>query len=1675
MPERQLYFHELVEQAARRDPRAVAVEQNTGHDKAAIDFAHLDGFANRLAQHLRALGVTAGSRVGLCLERGTASLVAQLAIFKLGAAVVLLDPEYPEARLAFMLDNAEAVALVTREELLNRISLDREFPVVLTESDEWRNAPEVNPGADVDDDTVCHVAYTSGSTGVPKAVLLRHGPLRTLIGTLVDQCGITDRTRGTWLSSPGAGLVEVDCFPVLAAGGTVCIPASDIAAKADALQQWLVAEEVTHALLLTATAERTWTLDWPAETELRNVRIAGERLRSWPPDHLPFEVVNVYGSSEATVVTTCNLSAIGRTLTADERAHRAPPVGLPVPGVRVHVLDDEFHPVPTGTPGELFVSGASLSQGYLNRPDANDEKFLSNPLDDDPNPVLYRTGDVARRWPDGIIEVVGRTDNEVKIRGYRVHLGEIESVLSQQPGVRQSAVTAYEHVEGERKLVGYVEPDRTAPPLLAAVRKALRQQLPHYMVPAVLVVVDDMPISANGKIDRAALPPPPRTRPELDVELVEPRDDLERALAAVWGDVLAMDEVGVLDNFFDLGGDSLNAIRLLSRITDELHVELGLTDLVQAPSIAQVARKVETLRAQGIAPEEFPTVRADESARYEPFPLTETQQALWIGRGSAVDFGNVGCHGYFEWERDGLDVDRFRAAWRKLVRRHDMLRAVVLPDGTQRVLPETDGEDIRVADLRDLPADEAEAHALATREEMSHQVLDSDRWPLYDIRLTLLDDEKVRLHVGIDLLIMDAWSAFQVLFPDLIELYENPPAEASTPAEAASNSDELPPLDITFRDYVLQSKAALENSDAYRRSREYWVSRVPNLPAAPDLPMVTNPRGEVKFDRRAHDVLPDEWDRLKERAKKAGVTPSGILVAAFAEVLRTWCKNDRFTINFPIFDRLPMHAEIDRLLGDFTNTLLVAVEKTDGTFAERARDIQEQMWSDLEHRHFNGVQVLRELVRQRQFAGLRPAMPIVVTSLLGHPPRRQVSALGRETYGISQTPQVLLDFQIREIDGILHLKWDFLDAMFPPGLIDAMFAAYVRLIERLIHDEAQWHVEQPELVPGADLAVRAHVNRTAAEVPSVLLHELLPSSGGPAVIAADRTLTFPELRGCATRIGRGLREAGARPNELVAIVMEKGWEQYAAVYGVLTSGAAYLPIDPAVPDERLRFLLRDGDVRFVLTQRGLREFPQDVRTFTVDDFTGFPEEELESVQSPTDLAYVIYTSGSTGRPKGVMVDHRGVVNMLSDINSRLGVGPDDRAFAISGLHFDLSVYDLFGVLAAGGCAVVPESSERPDPARWLELVRGTGVTFWNSVPALVELLVDDASPGDLDSLRTVVMAGDWIPLTLPDRLRALAPDVRVIGSGGPTETICWSVINPIGEISPEWTSIPYGRPMTNHRYHVLDQRWQDRPTWVPGQIVVGSDVGLAHGYWHDDERTREKFFRLPSTGERVYATGDLGRYLPDGSIEILGRDDFQVQVNGHRIELGEIEACAERHPDVQSCVVVAPESASGARRLVCFVVGSPEIEEFLRSQLPGYMVPADVRALDAFPLTGNGKVDRLALTSRAAQVAVSETAVACGPLEALVTGVCAEVLELPAVGVRDNFFQLGGDSLTGTRFANKLNETFDVALSVRDVFTTPTCAQLAEELARDPRIVDFAEAVADLVDEEFEGVPVAGN
>ncbi|MET9514334.1 amino acid adenylation domain-containing protein [Streptomyces sp. NPDC002994] len=1075
--------------------------------------------------------------------------------------------------------------------------------------------------------------------------------------------------------------------------------------------------------------------------------------------------------------------------------------------------------------------------------------------------------------------------------------------------------------------------------------------------------------------------------------------------------------------------------------------------------------------------------RADSA---ESFPMTETQQALMIGRGEAVELGSIGCYGYFEWERDGLDPERLATAWRRVVARHDMLRAVARTDGTQYVPAEPPPYDIPVLDLHGLHEEAARRRLAELRAEMSHVVFPVGSWPLFDLRIIRMPGENApgRIHLGIDLQVLDASSAFQVLFPDLIDLYENPDAELHDPG-------------ITFAEYARWRADALPHTETFRTARDYWLARVPDLPPAPSLPTGSPRDGDVRFDRREHRLSPADWQRFAARAREAGLTPSLLLTAAFAEVIRCWAQEADFTLNYPVFQRPPVHEGIGSVLGDFTNAVMLATDSSGETFLDRAHALRDQLGRDMENGAFNGVRVLRELTRLHGM-GAQAGMPVVVTSLLDCPARRPVTDLGREVYSISQTPQVSLDVQLRELDGELRVIWDFVDGAFAPGFIDAAFSVYVALLRRLTDEPDSLHVRRFDLIPPAERELRRQVNDTAGRIPYTTLHELFAGQAArtpdaEAVVDAERRLTYAELAAYSWRIGRILRAHGAAPGELIAVVMEKGWEQYAAVYGILASGAAYLPLDPSVPPERLRRLLDEAGVDKILTQSRLDTrigWPPGAHRYRVDlDFEVGDATRPDTAQTPADLAYTIFTSGSTGEPKGVMVDHIGVVNLVRDVAERFGVGAADRLLAISGLHFDASIYDVFGVLTQGGTVVIPPPFEHAEPDVWADLVAAEQVTLWNSVPVLMELLVGEAEVRErrgggrpLESLRLSVLSGDWIPLTLPDRLRAQSPRIQVVGSGGPTETICWSLFQPIGEVDPSWTSIPYGRPITNQHYYIVDPAAYERPLGVVGEMAVASDVGLALGYWNDEERTRSRFISLPETGERAYLTGDLGRYLPDGSIEILGRDDFQVKVQGHRIELGEIEAALRQDERVTAAVVVAPASAHGVRRLHAFAVtdrtdASERILARLAEQLPSYMVPATLTVLEELPLTRNGKVDRLLLAATAGQQQSAEDSAPQddgdepgSALELVLCAAVADILGLDRVAPGDNFFKLGGDSLSGTRLAGLLQELLGVPVPVKTVFQNPLVCELAQKIAADEQhgegAVAAAEAFGELAPDE---------
>ncbi|MBW4434725.1 MAG: amino acid adenylation domain-containing protein [Pelatocladus maniniholoensis HA4357-MV3] len=924
----------------------------------------------------------------------------------------------------------------------------------------------------------------------------------------------------------------------------------------------------------------------------------------------------------------------------------------------------------------------------------------------------------------------------------------------------------------------------------------------------------------------------------------------------------------------------------------------------------------------------LPAVLPVLDERYQPFPLTDIQYAYWVGRSGEFELSNVATHAYLELECNGLDLERLNCAWQQLIERHEMLRTVVLPDGTQKILTDVPLYQISVLDLLGEDPESIRFKTEEIRQQMSHQMLPTDKWPLFDIRVAHLSETFFRLYLSFDALVTDLGS-LHLLFQEWSQLYQNPELV-------------LPQLELSFRDYVL-AEERLVGTQLYQRSQAYWFNRLDSLPPAPDLPLAKNPNSlkQPRFHRRTFWLNTEYWQKLKKYATDANLTPSGVLLAAYAEILTTWSKSPQFTIDLTLFNRLPLHPQVNQIVGDFTSVILLQIDNStvNESFVSRAVRLQKQLWQDLDHRYVNGVHILRELARKKRNSP-KAMMPVVFTSALGvgslNSNSPGLSQFGEIVYGISQTPQVWLDHQVIKQDGGLVFNWDAVEDLFPPGMLDDMFNAYCNFLVQLATQEPVWHSMTRQLVPPEQLSQRVAINATKAPLSGEMLHTLFTRQvercgDRCAIISPQHTLTYSELNKLAHQVAHQLRQLGASPNRLIAVVMEKGWEQVVAVLGILISGAAYLPIDPDLPIERQKYLLKQGEIQIVLTQSCVNvklEWSSDIHRINIDTekLTDHSPSTLESVQNPKDLAYVIYTSGSTGLPKGVMIDHQAAVNTILDINQYFQIGEQDCILALSALNFDLSVYDIFGILAAGGTIVIPKATATRDPAHWIDLMTHYQVTLWNSVPALMQMLVEyiklhpDKVPS---SLRLTLLSGDWLPLNLPTQIKTLWPKAQVVSLGGATEASIWSIFYPIENISPEWKSIPYGRSLTNQSFYVFNELLEPCPIWVSGQLYIGG-VGLAKGYWRDQEKTQNSFITHPRTKERLYKTGDLGRYLPDGNIEFLGREDFQVKVNGYRIELGEIEVALKQHPLITDAIVTAIEQGKEQKQLVAYVISNLE-------------------------------------------------------------------------------------------------------------------------------------------------------
>ncbi len=1137
---------------------------------------------------------------------------------------------------------------------------------------------------------------------------------------------------------------------------------------------------------------------------------------------------------------------------------------------------------------------------------------------------------------------------------------------------------------------------------------------------------------------------------------------------------ISPDKVPLEKDLLHLGIDSLMFLDLLNNLNQLLQVQVKPNELMSDLNINAISHYL----LKAIQNRSYLDIKklfvVDKDSLTKPFPLTDIQQAYWIGREQDMDLGNIACHGYMEIDCKDLDIFILEEAWNILIQRHEMLRCIILPYGQQQILKEVKKYHFTIRDFSKLNQKDSKQEIEKLRKKLSHRVPKTDKWPLFDIHVSKLEDNITRLHISLDNIMTDGRS-IGIMLSEWVYLYNNP-------------QETLPQLSLSFRDYIM-SFEAYKQTDDYIKARQYWINRLDTIYPSAQLPLIkaTSEIKSPKFIRRKFHLTNEKWQRLKTLgSQKAGLTPSGILLCVYAQVLSFWSNSSKFTLNVPTFNRLPFHEQVNNIVGEFTSLILLSIDFSKKLpFKEQASILQKQLLKDQANDCFSGISVMRELAKNAKEAN----MPIVFTSTFGltenintsfSEHENQAKQLGEQVYTISQTPQVYIDNHVHDYGGSLNVYWDCVDELFPQGMLDDMFEAYGNLLEQLTNDEQIWESVQPIQLPKEQNERRKQFNAT--KNPKYLpkkdnllngfLHFVKQTPNNTALIIDNNKLSYKELYDRACFFTLSLKQSSIKSLDKVVILLPKGWQQISSIIATLGINAIYIPFDYNLPQKRLLQLLKVAQATCVITSSNMKNsisWPKDTKLIIAPSFWSKKEEQIVQknniefkILNNESLAYIIYTSGSTGNPKGVMISHKSALNTILDINDRFNVTNKDVIFGLSGAHFDLSVYDIFGTLNAGACLVLPNEKKIKDTNYWIELILKHKVTLWNSVPALCQMLILQANANriTIENIRLVLLSGDWIPLFIKESLQQNIKNTKLYSLGGATEASIWSIYYPIENIDSSLNSIPYGKPLANQRFYILNDKFNECPEWVEGDLYIGGE-GLFLGYYKDKEKTKEALILHPKTGEKIYKTGDKGRFHPNGYIEFLGRNDYQVKINGHRIELAEIESFLLQHKLVQNVIVTAIDSYGNSeiaksvkynkQKLIAYCICNStnkkeikiQLKRWLEERLPSYMVPNYFYILDNIPLTNNGKVDRKALPLPINEKEKTKNnSIAQTQNQQLLISLCKKILQ-EEIYITSNFFDVGGDSLQATRLSVMLQEQ-GFNLSVNQIFLNPILENMAE-------------------------------
>ena len=1625
------------EEQVRRNPNSTALV----YTDQSLTYAQLNRKANQVAHALQARGVGPDTRVGVFVERSLEMIECLLGVLKAGGAYVPLDPSYPDERLAFILEDAQTSVVITQRHLQERLTSQAVPVLCLEQSELFDEMSTANPAHHTQTDNLAYVIFTSGSTGRPKGVQICHGQVPQLIDALHHRLDVTALDVWTVFHSFAFDFSVWEIWSPLLSGGRLVVVPADVTMSPQHLYQLLASEGVT-VLNLTPSVMRVllqYRQDNFSELPglaLRHLHCGGEALPSEVAQSalswgLP--VWNFYGPTESTV-----WASLDEVKAPDVQSGRIT-VGRPFAGRRLYVLDRMLSPLPVGILGDLYIGGEGLARGYIGHPEWTAEKFVPDPFSQYPGARLYKTGDQCRYLADGRIEFVGREDYQVKVRGFRIELSEIENALLQRHDIGEAVVLVREEAPGDKRIVAYIG-DAAADLTPGILREHLMDKLPAYMVPSVFVFLTSLPLTPNGKLNRSALPAPDMNLRQGEI-YASPLTPVEEGITEIWKAILHLEQIGLHDNFFELGGHSLLATQVISRVRNTFQVELPLRALFEAPTVAGIAFRITAAGETG-APTSAELVYADRS---KPILLSFAQQRLWF-----IDQFEPGSSLYNIPMAVRLLGDLRLAALQEsldaLVHRHESLRTTFAEQWGEavQIIHEPAPFKLDIIDFSDLCTEERHQEANRLRRDEAQRPFDLVKGPLFRGCLLRVSEEEHVLLLTLHHIVSDGWSQ-GVLRRELSALYN---------AFCAGKPSPLPEQSFQYADYAAWQRSWL-TLEALDSQVAYWKEHLAGAPTLLDLP-TDRPRPAVQTFRgeRVWFQLTEELSQaVKQLGQHEGATLFMTLLAAFDVLLCRYSDQEDIVVGTPIANRTQSRTE--GLIGFFINTLAVRCDLTgDPSFVTLLGRVREAALGAYSHQDLPFEKLVEELKPERSMSHA-PVFQVMFTLQNNVANDLNLEGLRIERVGgdaVSAKFDLSLGFA--EINGKLRGALEYNTDLFDGDRIERLLVHFRTLLESIVTDP-----EQPisHLSMLTDIERRQLLddwNNTAADYERErCLHELFEAQvertpEAVALVFEGEQLTYSQLNVRANQLAHFLRLQGVRPNTLVAICMARSVEMVVSLLAILKAGGAYVAIDPSYPVERIRYTLEDASASLLLTQDALvNQLPVAcTRTLCVDRdavmISAQPACDLGCITQPTDLAYVLYTSGSTGRPKGVAIEHHSPVALVSWALGQLTSEELSGVVFATSICFDLSVYELFVTLCGGGRVLLVENA----------LAIGTLGTelrpsLINTVPsAMAELLRQGAVPA---TVMRVNLAGEPLTGSLVDAIYDQTGVRHVYDLYGPSEDTTYSTC----ALRERGGRVTIGRPISNTTAYVLDTCLWPSPVGVPGELYIGGD-GLARGYLNRAELTAERFVPDPFSsqpGRRLYKTGDLVRYRSDGNLEYIGRLDHQVKVRGFRIELGEIENALLSYAGVHEAVVLAREDAPGDRRLVAYIgisesaLNSSLLRDHLQNMLPGYMVPSAFVVLETLPLTPNGKIDRRALPAPDSSSLLVDTYVAARtPIEEGLAEIWRTVLKVEQIGIHHNFFELGGHSLLATQVMSRVRQAFQVELSVRALFEAPTIAGLAE-------------------------------